>query len=602
MKKGKKKFVIGAGVAAVVLGGIVAAGKSGQQEEQIPMLEVVSAETGDVEQTVDATGTVVTEEEKTYFSPVNARIEKLSFEQGDSIKSGTKLVEFNLKDLEKEQKKAELNLKSGKMDFKNAVNKSDKAVAKKENAKGNVAVLEQKVAEQKNYVAALQAQLSSVNAQAQREAQRQAQEQRAAAAAEAQRQAEAQREAEEERNREIQRAYSEALATYQNVTLPNYQEELGLLNSAVSQAMSNYNQAESAYQMAFSLWEMDPNEENVQALELAEQARSQAEIEYQNAKNDYEAKKTQYPQMPVMSEFTGGQSGLDFVSDGTGIDDAEETPSQSAPSSVEETYTAPDTSGIQNALEQAGSDLAELQSELASEKAVAEADAAEMTKEEKEKMKITNNLSEMDAKTAEELVEDGKKGITADFNGVITKADIREGATVTQGMELFTLQNTEDVSVDINVSKYDFDKIQEDQKAEITLAGKTYQGTVTKVSHIAEPNDKGTPMISATVKIKDPDEDIFLGVDAKVKIHAAEVKDAVILPVEVVNIGKNGSFCYVLENGIITKKEITTGISSADYVQVTEGLEAGAEVIRDLGSLEEGMPAQAMPETGADAE
>ena len=59
---------------------------------------------------------------------------------------------------------------------------------------------------------------------------------------------------------------------------------------------------------------------------------------------------------------------------------------------------------------------------------------------------------------------------------------------------------------------------------------------MTRMSHIAVQNEKGIPVISATVSIDDPDDDIFLGVDAKVKIHAASAKDVVTLPVEVVNI------------------------------------------------------------------
>ena len=39
-------------------------------------------------------------------------------------------------------------------------------------------------------------------------------------------------------------------------------------------------------------------------------------------------------------------------------------------------------------------------------------------------------------------------------------------------------------------------------------------------------NEKGTPVISATVSIDNPDEDIFLGVDAKVKIYAASAKNS----------------------------------------------------------------------------
>ena len=81
-------------------------------------------------------------------------------------------------------------------------------------------------------------------------------------------------------------------------------------------------------------------------------------------------------------------------------------------------------------------------------------------------------------------------------------------------------------------------------------------------------------------------------------IHAEEVDNVVVLPSEVVNIGKEGSFCYVLENGVITKKDITTGISSDEYVEVLDGIKEGDEVIRDLGSLEEGMQAEAADRSG----
>ena len=255
-------------------------------------------------------------------------------------------------------------------------------------------------------------------------------------------------------------------------------------------------------------------------------------------------------------------------------------------------------------MEAASDELAELQSDLAAEKAIAEADSTSLTKEERKKLKVADNLSELDAKSAKELVEEGKKGITAEFNGIVSKADLKNGEAVTQGMELFTIQNTDKASVDVTLSKYDYDTVKEGQKAEITLGDNTYEGTVTRMSHIAVQNEKGTPVISATVSIDDPDDDIFLGVDAKVKIHAASAKDVVTLPVEVVNIGKDGSFCYVIENGLVTRRNITTGISSEDYIEITDGIEAGEEVISDLGDYTEGMAVQAEPQeqTGEDAD
>ena len=268
-----------------------------------------------------------------------------------------------------------------------------------------------------------------------------------------------------------------------------------------------------------------------------------------------------------------------------------------------ETVTA-DTSALESAMEAASDELAELQSDLAAEKAIAEADSTSLTKEERKKLKVADNLSELDAKSAKELVEEGKKGITAEFNGIVSKADLKNGEAVTQGMELFTIQNTDKASVDVTLSKYDYDTVKEGQKAEITLGDNTYEGTVTRMSHIAVQNEKGTPVISATVSIDDPDDDIFLGVDAKVKIHAASAKDVVTLPVEVVNIGKDGSFCYVIENGLVTRRNITTGISSEDYIEITDGIEAGEEVISDLGDYTEGMAVQAEPQeqTGEDAD
>lgn len=575
MKKPKKKLVIGIGAAAVVIaGGIAVFGNPGKDGEVLPQVEVVQAVKGDVQQTVEASGIVVSEEEKTYFSPANARVDAVSFEEGQTVKAGTKLVEFNMKDLEREQKKAELNLQSGKLDMENTLNKSEKAVRKQKEAQGNAAYLEQQVAAQENYVADLKAQLSQASADAQRQA-----------AQETQRQAEETRRAQAEQQAAIQRQYEEAVRIYENDTLPAYQNKLNELNTAANQALTDYNLSENTYQMAFTAWSSDQSTENTETLAQAEADRSAAQITWQNAKAAYEDYKAQVPPAPLLSDFSGSS---DLLTDGS-LPDFGDSPSGNSSS----TTTVPDTSGIEAALEKASSDLAELQSELASQEAIAEADPNAVTAEEKERMEITTNLSELDQMSAQELVESAKKGITADFNGIVSKTAVVEGSTVTQGMELLTLQNTDRVDVDVNISKYDYDKVAENQKAAITLAGKTYEGTVTSVSHMAVQNEKGASLISARVRIDHPDENVFLGVDAKVTIQAASAQDVVVLPAEVVNIGKEGSFCYTLEDGVISRRNIETGLTSDEYIEVVSGLKEGDTVIRDIGGLQEGMTAEA---------
>lgn len=582
-KKSKKKLVIGVGVLAVAaVAGANIYGSRNAAENVIPQVGVVKAVRDNVQQTVETSGIVVSEEQKTYFSPVNAKVDVADVKEGEMVKAGTKLVEFDQKDLEREEKKAELNVKSGKLDMQNTLNKSAEAVQKQQNAQGNAATLKQQVAAQEDYIANIKARISQANTNAQAAAAQAAAQKEADAIAAQAAQAEA-----------AQKAYAAAQKKYQNETLPAYQTQLNMLADEMNQAQTAYNQSETDYQMAFQTWGSEQSDENAAALDVAESARNDAQIAYQNAKSAYEDYKTQKPTAPTMNDVNGGST-----SEGSAADSIFSDSSESVTNNSSDTTVTADTSALEAELEKASNTLAELQSRLSSQQAVAESDPSAVTAEEKEKMEITNNLSELDQMSAQELVEAAKKGIKADFNGVITKVSVVEGATAALGTELFTLQNTDKVDVNVNVSKYDYDKVKEGQSAEITLAGKTYEGEVTNISHIATQNEKGASLISADVRIKNPDEDIFFGVDAKVTIHAEEADDVVVLPAEVVNIGKTGSFCYVIENGVITKKDITTGISSDEYVEVLDGIQEGDEVIRDIGSLEEGMQAEPVDASG----
>ena len=584
-KKSKKKLVIGVGILAVAaVAGANIYGSRNAAENAVPQIEVVKAVRDNVQQTVETSGTVVSEEQKTYFSPVNAKVDVADVKEGETVKAGTKLIEFDQKDLEREEKKAELNVKSGKLDMQNTLNKSAEAVQKQQNAQGNAASLKQQVAAQEDYIANIKARISQANTNAQV----------AAAQEEARKQADATA-AQAARAEAVQKAYAAAQKKYQNETLPAYQTQLNTLADEMNQAQTTYNQTETDYQMAFQTWSSEQSDENAAALDVAESARNDAQIAYQNAKSAYEDYKAQKPAAPAMNDVNSGS-----VSDGNEADSIFSDSAETVTNNGSDTTVTADTSALEAELEKASNTLAELQSRLSSQQAVAESDPSAVTAEEKEKMEITNNLSELDQMSAQELVEAAKKGIKADFNGVITKVSVVEGATTALGTELFTLQNTDKINVNINVSKYDYDKLKEGQSADITLAGKTYEGEVTSISHVATQNEKGASLISADVRIKNPDDDIFLGVDAKVTIHAEEADDVVVLPSEVVNIGKDGSFCYVIENGVITRRDITTGISSDDYVEVTAGIKEGDEVIRDLGSLEEGMQAEATLSESAD--
>ena len=542
----KVMILVVAGIA-VFLSALTVASMTMEKPKTASQVETVEVEKGNVAEELDATGTVESRNKKVFFSPVNATVKKLNFEAGDSVRKGQQLVTYDLEDLEKENQKALLNVKSGRLDLEDAVNQSEEALEKQSEAKANVQTLEGQVDEWQQYVYDLQAaiQQRTTDAQNQAAAQASASAQEAAKAA--------------------QKAYQQQLK--------EYQESEKKLRDIRDKALTAYNQAKNEYDMAMETWKKNASEPNQEALLEKEKARTQAELAYKAAQEAYGQLTP-----PDMEGLTGAAGSTDL----SGV--------------------SADTSDLQRELDSASATLAELQSELASEKAVAEADPASLSEEAKEKMEVANNLTELEAKSVEELIEEGKKGIQAEFNGVISDCQVAQGAAVTQGMELFTLESTEEVSVNISVSKYDYEVLKEGQKATIEMGDSTYEGTLVKINRVAIPNAEGTPMIGAEVRIDNPDENIFIGVEAKVTVHAEQAKGVPVVPVEAVNIGKSGSFCYVLRDGVIEKQEVQTGISSDTMVEIKSGLKAGDQVIPDIGSLEEGDAAQAAPRDENDSE
>lgn len=227
----------------------------------------------------------------------------------------------------------------------------------------------------------------------------------------------------------------------------------------------------------------------------------------------------------------------------------------------------------------------------------------------KQQQADTMKSARITAEEAAEKLAKGQEGVKAEFGGIVTKiatmsssanasagGGLLEGATVSEGTELFTIESNQQVKVDISITKYDLAKIAVGQKADITIADQKYEGEVTKINKVAANNSQGSPVVGVEVHINNPDSGIYLGVEAQVVIHTNSAQDVITLPVEIVNTDRNGDFCYVVENGVVTMRRITTGISSDTDVEVTDGLKEGDLVVYDMtGSVTEGMSVVAVP-------
>lgn len=101
-----KKRWIALGIVLLIIAGVtVNAVSKGNQVPQIPAAQVVR---GDVETIVSASGVVESEESRVYYAPLNAKVEKVNVEKGDSVKKGDVLLTYDTEDLEFTQREGSL--------------------------------------------------------------------------------------------------------------------------------------------------------------------------------------------------------------------------------------------------------------------------------------------------------------------------------------------------------------------------------------------------------------------------------------------------------------------------------------------------------------
>ena len=169
------------------------------------------------------------------------------------------------------------------------------------------------------------------------------------------------------------------------------------------------------------------------------------------------------------------------------------------------------------------------------------------------------------------------EGIRADFSGVVTKLSVKEGCSVSEGMELVQIRSLDDAAVVCHVNKYDIVSIEEGQSASAHIRNRDYSCHVSRIEKMTS-DDAATPGIRVELAIDEPDDAIILGIEAKTKVRTAMLAYALLVPTDAVYSDDDGDYVFVVDDGRAKKRPVTTGIKNDDYVEITGGLSEGETV------------------------
>ncbi len=426
-------------------------------------VEVAEVRKGDIEQIVTTSGTVDSDNYRSYYANIQAQITELNVREGDTVKAGDQLVRYDIEKLDLEAKQQELTQQRADGNYSDSLEKNAKSEEKLAKGTADLPVLEQQIQETQDRIDDYQKKIEA------------------------------------KKTRMAQTA------------LELEKTMLDINQNGQSDANDGAN----------------PKDENGKEISL----------QLQESLKDVNFAQQNDP------EIAGWNAQI-------------------------------------NSLNEILSKLKEQKSEAQSDKSAGE--SGTLTSGGKQALAAENALQTLNTEDSRKQRAEAEKGVVSDFDGIVTEVKASKGMVTQMGTELLTVKDLSAVKATINITKYDLDKIREGQKVDVTTNGYDYQGTVSRISHIASKNSQGATVVTADVTIDNADDNVILGSEANLTIHTKKDENALLLPIEAVNTDRVGDFVYVVEEGNVVRRNVKTGIMSDEDIEILEGVQEGDQVILEV--------------------
>ena len=175
--------------------------------------------------------------------------------------------------------------------------------------------------------------------------------------------------------------------------------------------------------------------------------------------------------------------------------------------------------------------------------------------------------------------------ISADNAGVITEVCVAAGDSLTQDMDLISLNNYDEVTITVSVEEEDLEAAALGNTVNVTLAAfedEVFKGTVTEIGDAEINSNTNRTMYSVTVTVPNTGNVLYQDMTAEVTFVTDEVSEVLYIPVRAV-IEKDGvNYVKVREkDGTIIRKRVTTGFSDGINIEIKEGLSEGETVLTE---------------------
>ncbi len=170
--------------------------------------------------------------------------------------------------------------------------------------------------------------------------------------------------------------------------------------------------------------------------------------------------------------------------------------------------------------------------------------------------------------------------LRAPYRGIVTQIDVREGASVTAEMRMFTLADLSHVWVNVEIYANQLPWVKVGDPVELKLAfmpGRHWQGRIDYLYPTLNPQSR---TVTARLVFDNADGVLRPGMYADATIGAAERSTVLAVPREaVLHTGTQDSVILALGEGRFQPVIVHVGAENNDYAEIIDGLREGQKIV-----------------------
>ena len=169
--------------------------------------------------------------------------------------------------------------------------------------------------------------------------------------------------------------------------------------------------------------------------------------------------------------------------------------------------------------------------------------------------------------------------ITAPFAGAVTEVEATLGTWVTQGQSLMQLLALDPLLLEVSILESELRLLHVGAQATIVLHAypdDPFVGAVKAISPVVD-SESGTCRI--LIQMANPDRRIKPGMFARLEIGVEAFQQRLLIPRDALLTRDDRKLVFVHQDGLAQWRYVKTGLENDDFIEVTEGVEAGEELI-----------------------